>query len=310
MRTRISLFPTMLLINFETRTPIVFERCRVSLKSPTCLTRDSLVTPFLQRLAEKTKMDPNDDRLVLHEESDPKCDANSTRSPAMYAAASSSVRNSFHETNNAEQPILAMANCITPQHATQTRSSHAASIDSSTMQRSITLRTNRSDNNRSSHKRATTVQTPTPLLVESASIGGAPLPIEFAWVTEITSRDPQFWVDLHLSNGTTVVLPHLNEASDDHWFAVAKDQTSAKQRLLARFEQRDKLISVFETFLRAVGSPFAKESSTLAVLVLATAVALGVQPSQPPPAQEAPAAPGGSKAAPAAPDYKFVPITS
>lgn len=111
--------------------------------------------------------------------------------------------------------------------------------------------------------------------VESVSINGASLGVETVWLAEVTAPSTEFCVDISLSNGVTIVVPHYDEAHDENWYAIAKDGVT-RRRMLACFQPRECQPSSFATVVRLVSSPFAKDASALAVLTLAAAIALGV----------------------------------
>lgn len=70
-------------------------------------------------------------------------------------------------------------------------------------------------------------------------------------------------------------MPHFSDEHDAHWFAIAKD-ASTRRRLLACFQPRQDAPSSLAFLVRLLASPFARDASTLAVLCLATGIALGV----------------------------------
>ena len=118
---------------------------------------------------------------------------------------------------------------------------------------------------------------PTTVLQPCAlTLGGAPVPLEVVWSAELPSTAPDFNVDVTLSNGLSIVVPHAPSA-DRQWFTVARDGGS-RRSLIVRFEP-DRPPSSLRLLLTLIGSPFASEASTLAVLVLATLLSLGGLPA-------------------------------
>ena len=113
----------------------------------------------------------------------------------------------------------------------------------------------------------------TPMMgVASVRLAGRHLPLETIYTIELPPMPDEFAVDVELSNGLTVVVPHPRHHVDGRWVTVAKDATNRRQ-LVARF-QRHTPLPAHQHVLRIVGSPFAGDVSALLVLLFATLTVL------------------------------------
>ena len=99
-----------------------------------------------------------------------------------------------------------------------------------------------------------------PITVSSVCVAGTPIPVEVVWCVELPASSPDFNVDVALTNGISLVIPH-SQAHDRQWLTVARDSASCR-RLIARFEP-EWPFSTFRTLLTLMGSPFASDTSTL-----------------------------------------------
>ena len=110
------------------------------------------------------------------------------------------------------------------------------------------------------------------MAVEGIRLGGRHMAVETMYTIELPSMPDDFAVDVELSNGLTVVVPHPPNHVDGRWATVAKDAPNGKQ-LVARFT-RHASMPMHQYALRMLGSPFAGDVSALLVLLLATLTVL------------------------------------
>ena len=119
---------------------------------------------------------------------------------------------------------------------------------------------------------------PTTVNVQGVRVGGLPVLVETVWSVELPPQRAEFSVDVELSNGLTIVVPHPRRHPDGHWFVVAKDAIGDGgkhgRQLIARFTRHD-VASKAQALLSLLGSPFATDGSSMLVLLLAALVASG-----------------------------------
>ena len=116
--------------------------------------------------------------------------------------------------------------------------------------------------------------------VEGIKVGSRNIPVETVWSAELPALPSEFSVDVELSSGLTIVVPHTRPHADGTWFVVAKDSGDDERegrQLIARFTPHNGSHSNVRLLLSAISSPIACEGSSLLVLMLATA--LGIQPA-------------------------------
>ena len=116
--------------------------------------------------------------------------------------------------------------------------------------------------------------------VEGVRVNGRSVAVETVWSIELPPQPADFVVDVELSNGLTIVVPHQRRHVDGQWFVVAKDaigEGSPRQQarqLIARFTRHDSSFSTVRLLLQVLGSPFATDGSSMLVLALATLVTI------------------------------------
>ena len=73
------------------------------------------------------------------------------------------------------------------------------------------------------------------VMVDSVTINNTAFAVQRVWACELPPAPASFSVDVMLTSGLTVVVPHPHRSVDDRWFVIAKD-ANAKSHLLARFQ--------------------------------------------------------------------------
>ena len=112
------------------------------------------------------------------------------------------------------------------------------------------------------------------VMVDSVTINNTAFAVQRVWACELPPAPASFSVDVMLTSGLTVVVPHPHRSVDDRWFVIAKD-ANAKSHLLARFQPLPSHPSHWRAALAKLSAPVFAEACTLLMLLLSAALALG-----------------------------------
>ena len=103
------------------------------------------------------------------------------------------------------------------------------------------------------------------VMVDSVTINNTAFAVQRVWACELPPAPASFSVDVMLTSGLTVVVPHPHRSVDDRWFVIAKD-ANAKSHLLARFQPLPSHPSHWRAALAKLSAPVFAEACTLLML--------------------------------------------